>query len=317
MTIASGQRVIIPGLHRAEGECLRGTLIAIQNGRSIATLSQPCRGTASGDHGAAGVAVRPDHHAVATSVRDRPFDPPAVCDTRAMSLIERSDSVLIVIDAQPGFSGALRRGGRSRDALARGRRLADRGRAAMGVPVVVTEEDADRNGPTDSLILDRLPPARRSCTKAVFGLADVPEILAAVLATGRRTAVIVGAETDVCVAQSAIGLHRARLPCGRRRRRHVLARRDARARPAPDARRGGSRFATPRASTTTGCDRSTRHAGSKPSIRTSRRRRVSPCRDPQAWTTASAVTPTTTRTTPIDLDAARAAPRRAGTRRRR
>lgn len=46
MTIASGQRVIIPGLHQAEGECLRGTLIAIQNGRSIATLSQPCRGTA-------------------------------------------------------------------------------------------------------------------------------------------------------------------------------------------------------------------------------------------------------------------------------
>src|SRR5205085_7225884 len=42
--------------------------------------------------------------------------------------------------------------------------------------------------------------------KGVFGLADVPEILAAVESTGRRTVVLVGAETDVCVAQSAIGL---------------------------------------------------------------------------------------------------------------
>lgn len=39
------QRVIIVGLHQAEGKCLRGTLIAIQDGRTIATLAQPCEGT--------------------------------------------------------------------------------------------------------------------------------------------------------------------------------------------------------------------------------------------------------------------------------
>jgi nicotinamidase-related amidase len=52
----------------------------------------------------------------------------------------------------------------------------------------------------------QLPPGTRVLAKAVFGLAGVPEILAAVEAGGRRTAVLVGAETDVCVAQSAIGL---------------------------------------------------------------------------------------------------------------
>jgi nicotinamidase-related amidase len=42
--------------------------------------------------------------------------------------------------------------------------------------------------------------------KHVFGLAGQPDILAAVEATGRRTAILAGAETDVCVAQSALGL---------------------------------------------------------------------------------------------------------------
>lgn len=37
-----GQTVI--GLHQTEGPCLRGTLVALQGGREIARLSQPCEG---------------------------------------------------------------------------------------------------------------------------------------------------------------------------------------------------------------------------------------------------------------------------------
>jgi hypothetical protein len=40
----------------------------------------------------------------------------------------------------------------------------------------------------------------------IFGLADQPDILAAVARTGRKTAVLVGLETDVCIAHSALGL---------------------------------------------------------------------------------------------------------------
>jgi hypothetical protein len=40
----------------------------------------------------------------------------------------------------------------------------------------------------------------------VFGLAACPDIMAAVRATGRRTAVLAGYETDVCVTHSAVGL---------------------------------------------------------------------------------------------------------------
>ena len=60
-----------------------------------------------------------------------------------------------------------------------------------------------------------IPPAATcdSFKKPTFGLASTPEILDAVRATERGTAVIVGCETDVCVAQSAIGLREAGLGC--------------------------------------------------------------------------------------------------------
>ncbi|MEA2546149.1 MAG: hypothetical protein QOI09_1422 [Chloroflexota bacterium] len=123
-----------------------------------------------------------------------------------MPLIDRADSILVVVDAQPGFSGdddnAAAAATHSREVAAWLAAVA----VALGVPIVVTEEDAATNGPTDSRIGNRLPPGTPVFAKPVFGLAGVPEILAAVESSGRRTAVIVGAETDVCVAQSAIGL---------------------------------------------------------------------------------------------------------------
>ena len=123
-----------------------------------------------------------------------------------MPLLERTDSVLIIVDAQPGFSGTD-----ASDVAAAARARAVAGwlvgvAAALGVPVVVTEEEADRNGPTDPLIVARLPAGTPVLAKPVFGLAAVPKILAAVESTGRPTAVLAGAETDVCVAHSAIGL---------------------------------------------------------------------------------------------------------------
>jgi hypothetical protein len=44
-TIAPGQRVDVFGLYVAGGDCIRGTLVATQDGREIGELPQPCRGT--------------------------------------------------------------------------------------------------------------------------------------------------------------------------------------------------------------------------------------------------------------------------------
>lgn len=75
---------------------------------------------------------------------------------------------------------------------------------SLDVPVLATEEEPDRNGATDPRIA--LPPGTPVFVKPTFGLAGTPEILEAVLATRRPIAVLVGAETDVCVYQSAVGL---------------------------------------------------------------------------------------------------------------
>jgi Isochorismatase family len=64
-----------------------------------------------------------------------------------------------------------------------------------------------RNGSTAAEVLAPTPPGSQApMVKPAFGLADVPEVLRAIEATERRTAVLTGFETDVCVAQSALGL---------------------------------------------------------------------------------------------------------------
>jgi len=124
-----------------------------------------------------------------------------------MPLLDLADSQLVVIDLQPGFYGPDAEVDRTAYTQAEARAAWLAGVAvALGIPVTVTEEDAERNGPTSNLVLDALPVGSEALAKAVFGLADQPDILAAVEAHGGRTVVLVGSETDVCVAQSALGL---------------------------------------------------------------------------------------------------------------
>jgi len=125
---------------------------------------------------------------------------------RVPRLLEREDCVLIVVDVQPGFFAASEQASaKTTDVVARIAWLV-RVAAALEVPIVVTEEQPDRNGPTVGVVGEALPPGTRVFIKPVFGLADVPEIVEAVETTGRQTAVLIGAETDVCVAHSALGL---------------------------------------------------------------------------------------------------------------
>ena len=122
--------------------------------------------------------------------------------------------MLVVIDAQPGFYAAagLSAGDTQAAAAAIERaswltRLAVR----LGLPVVVTEEDAARNGATAAGLAAHLPAGTPVLDKPTFAVTGTPAIAHAIADTRRRTAVLVGFETDVCVAQSAVGLRDAGL----------------------------------------------------------------------------------------------------------
>ncbi|MGC8488063.1 MAG: isochorismatase family protein [Clostridia bacterium] len=125
-----------------------------------------------------------------------------------MPLIDITCSMVLVIDAQQNFYPVDRR---DVDRLALDtmfRRaawlVAVAGR--LKIPVVVTEEDAAVHGATSPVIRDAMPKGTPVLPKWTFGAADNPEILAAIEGTGASTTILLGLETDVCVAHSALGL---------------------------------------------------------------------------------------------------------------
>lgn len=133
-----------------------------------------------------------------------------------MGLLSPDDSLLVVVDVQPGF---VAREWFSESDAASARAALDRvvwlvalaGR--LEIPLVVTEEEPERNGPTDHRVAERLPEGTPVLRKPTFGLAGTAEILDCLRESGRRAVVVVGCETDVCVAQSAIGLRDRGFDC--------------------------------------------------------------------------------------------------------
>lgn len=125
-----------------------------------------------------------------------------------MPLVDVEGSMVLVIDAQQDFYQRDRTDvdlGALHAVFQRaGWVVAVAGR--LGVPVVVTEEDAAVHGGTAAVIREALPNGAPVLPKWTFGADANPQILAAIEATGARTTVLVGLETDVCVAHSALGL---------------------------------------------------------------------------------------------------------------
>jgi nicotinamidase-related amidase len=124
-----------------------------------------------------------------------------------MPLLDRDDCVLVVVDVQPRFLDV-----EADPAVERMAWLVALA-ARLDVPLVVTEEEPERHGTTDARIAELLRSDTPIYRKPTFGLAGTPEIIDAVRATNRSVAVVVGCETDVCVAQSAIGLRDQGFTC--------------------------------------------------------------------------------------------------------
>jgi len=120
------------------------------------------------------------------------------------TLVDVNDSVLVVIDIQDSFlskyDNAITQSMVGKVAWIL--QIA----CLLDVPIVAMAEDINHEGNLTQAIRDALPADTTIYSKDCFNLTDNPDILAAVEATGRKTAILVGMETDVCVAQSALGL---------------------------------------------------------------------------------------------------------------
>src|SRR5947207_10708049 len=126
-----------------------------------------------------------------------------------MPLVRSAESVLVVVDTQPGFVDHPAMGDAERTTAAHTvERIAWLVRVAglVGVPIVVTEEAPEREGETHARVKAVAPEGARAIAKKTFALTGCRDAMAAIEATERRTVVLTGFETDVCVAQSAVGL---------------------------------------------------------------------------------------------------------------
>jgi nicotinamidase-related amidase len=119
-------------------------------------------------------------------------------------LIDVDDSVLIVIDVQDSFLKKFSEGERK---LLKSRIgwMVDVA-VRLGVPVVAMAEEIPAMGSVSLCILKKFPADTPIFNKMTFGLAADEKIMAAINNTERKTAILVGLETDVCVAHSALGL---------------------------------------------------------------------------------------------------------------
>lgn len=120
------------------------------------------------------------------------------------SLIDADDSILIVIDIQPPFVEKENKA--ENNPLLQRMCWVIKVANWLSIPLVVTAEDIPHTGSICHAVAQLLPPGQKIFDKTTFGLAAQADILEAIQNVDRRTAVLIGYETDVCITHSAVGL---------------------------------------------------------------------------------------------------------------
>jgi len=116
-------------------------------------------------------------------------------------LIRRQTSCLLIIDIQERLVPVTTDPRRIIHHGTLLMRAADR----LGVPIIVTEQNPERIGPT-VIDLREWMPKDGPIAKMGFACAEVPEVMARLKATGRRQVILGGVEAHICALQSALSL---------------------------------------------------------------------------------------------------------------
>jgi nicotinamidase-related amidase len=119
-------------------------------------------------------------------------------------IIDPKDSILLLIDLQEGFLKKL--GAERREWIIDHCRFLVEIARRMSIPVFATVEDPGRNGMTTERVLACLEKGAPQRDKRFFGLCGQSNLKEEILGQPKRTAVLIGMDTDVCVLQSAVGL---------------------------------------------------------------------------------------------------------------
>lgn len=126
---------------------------------------------------------------------------------KSAALLDHARGCLVIVDVQQHFLDKLPLDERAPLVARIGWLM--RVARALNIPMIATAEDMNRDGPLVPELAALLPAPDRVHNKMIFGLYQQDDIREAVLATGRDQFVLVGLETDVCIAHSAIGLAEA------------------------------------------------------------------------------------------------------------
>ena len=128
-------------------------------------------------------------------------------DEMSSGLLDRNESVLVIIDVQERYIPHLHEGARVVEAS---RRLIE-GAKLVGVPILVTEQYPEGLGHTTSVLRDILPRETQPIAKRTMSCVAEPAFVDALRETGRTQMVIAGIEAQACVNQTVHELIAAQL----------------------------------------------------------------------------------------------------------
>ena len=116
-------------------------------------------------------------------------------------MLKIEDTVFVLIDVQGKLAEIVHESEAMLNALSR----LVQGVVALRIPVIWTEQNPERMGPTHSLIAAPLA-AQKPIAKMAFSCCGEPSFNAAIDVLGRRQAFLAGIEAHVCVWQTAAEL---------------------------------------------------------------------------------------------------------------
>jgi nicotinamidase-related amidase len=120
--------------------------------------------------------------------------------------LSRAATVLVVVDVQERLLTAIPEEPRTR--LLHHLSILIQSAHTLALPVLLTEQYPQGLGPTADAVASAVGPGVAPIEKTCFSCARSPEFRAALEATGRRSVLVAGIETHVCVLQTALDLVR-------------------------------------------------------------------------------------------------------------